>query len=110
MKLPDFSDHTYWLKLSKWAKEYSDGCTGVKDFYVEACWEHDWHYKYGQTLDGRPISFREANARFRQVIQMESKLGRYQPLSWIRWIGVSTFGRLIWNHRRRRNEQPPTDP
>lgn len=93
----------YWKALAGWAEKNSDGCTGVKDIYIEACSEHDFHYRYATTLLGEPITFQEANTRFRQVIQMSSKLRWFSPISWIRYAGVSLFGRSIWDGHRSRN-------
>jgi hypothetical protein len=106
-KLPNLNDTTYWTTLAVWAHKESDGCTGVKDWWVEACWEHDWHWRYAVTLYGDPITFDEANARFRQSIQMRSLLGRFNPLSWIRWEGVRRLGRGIWDDHRRKNLPAP---
>jgi hypothetical protein len=94
----------YWERVKKWALPNSDGCTGVKDIYVECCWEHDYHFRYAETLDGTPISFEEANKQFRKCIQSRSKLGRFSPLSWWRWVGVSLGGRVAWNNHRQREQ------
>ena len=108
MKLPGKDDNDYWALIEQWAHEYSDGCTGVPDFYVEACWEHDYHFRYGVTLFGDVITFNEANDRFRQAIQMRSRLRWFSPLSWTRYLGVSTpFGRKLWDEHRARNLQRP---
>lgn len=106
MPTPNFAakdDSPYWLALGVWAKKYSDGCTCVKDIYVEACWEHDWHYRTGHTFpnpDGRApelVTEAQANTRFRQVMQFESRLGRFSPISWWRYAGVSLFGRFFYH-------------
>jgi hypothetical protein len=111
-KLPGFEDKEYWGRIKQWAKDHkSDGCTGVKDFYVESCHEHDYHYRYGVTLYGDPISFCQANARLRQVIQMKSKLRWFSPVSWGRYLGTTVLGITIWNGHRKRNLKPPmTNP
>ena len=106
-KLPGKENQAYWRALAGWAKDNSDGCTGVKDIYIHACWEHDFHYRYAVTLFGEPITFNEANARFRQVIQGSSKLKWFSPISWIRFAGVKMFGKPIWDRHRERNLQPP---
>lgn len=108
-KLPGKSDTAYWRLVEQWAHQcQSDGCTGVPDFYIEACWEHDYHYRYGVTLFGEPISFQEANLRFRQAIQMRSRLRWFSPISWERWLGVREFGKSIWDGHRKRNLPQPT--
>lgn len=92
VKLPSVSEHpAYWALLARWAAVFSDGCTGVKDYYIRACHEHDYHCLEGRTLFYDPITRREADARFRHVIQMLSPLGRLSPMSWWRWAGVRLF-------------------
>lgn len=100
----------------------SDGCSKVPDFYLDACLEHDLHYRTGrkQVLrhtwedgvemyrleNGEPISFRWANARFRSVIQDRSVVrkvrlpGWLSPMSWWRWAGVTIGGRAAWDRYR----------
>lgn len=101
--LPGKHDSAYWAALGAWARANSDGCTGVKDVYVRACHEHDFHYRFAHTFAGtpealgEPISKTEADTRFRQVMQWESPLGRFSPLSWWRWAGVATFGRFFYH-------------
>lgn len=105
-KLPGLEDKAYWKAVADWAKDNSDGCTGVPDYYIEACWEHDFHYKYAQTLYGDPITLEEANSRIRKAIQMRSKVRWFSPLSWIRYLGVSILGTPIWDKHRERNLKP----
>lgn len=108
MKLPGKNDKEYWRLIGRWALGNSDGCTGVPDFYVEACWEHDYHFRYGMTLFGDPITFTEANDRLRQAIQMRSRLRWFSPLSWTRYLGVSTpIGKKLWDEHRERNLPRP---
>ena len=73
----------------------SDGCTGVKDYYVDACYEHDIHWRTGRTLFGVPITTAQANERFRRVIQSRSRFGRFSPMSWARWVGVTVGARFL---------------
>lgn len=80
----------YWCRVKRRARELdSDGCTLVSDIFILACWEHDIHWRLGATLYGTPISMSQANRRFRLVIQRFSRFGRFSPVSWIRWAGVS---------------------
>lgn len=80
----------YWDRVEQTAKDLnSDGCTDVMDFYVDSCYEHDIHWRTGETIDGLKISKSQANTRFRKVIQSRSKLGKFSPLSWIRYSAVS---------------------
>lgn len=90
--------HEYWDRVRLKAKRLgSDGCSFVKDWYLDACLEHDIHWRTGMTLDGKLITTAQANERFRRVIQSRSKLGRLSPLSWWRWAGVS-IGALFIDH------------
>jgi len=83
----------YWTVVRRRAQELkSDGCTLVLDFYLDACLEHDVHWRTGKTLTGVPISTRQANLRFRYVIQNRSPFGLMSPMSWVRWAGVSIGG------------------
>ncbi len=88
----------YWALVRRKARDLgSDGCTAVVDFYLDSCLEHDLHWRTGRTLHGHPISTAQANRRFRKVIQSRSRLGRFSPLAWVRWAGVS-LGALILAH------------
>jgi len=79
-----------------WAYTKSDGCTGVADIYVKACWEHDFYFRTHHDFCGHVISFWEANKRFRIRMQRCSKLGVLSPVSWWRWLGVALLGRSAW--------------
>lgn len=111
--LPVRLDTAYWDLLNVWAVDYkSDGCTMVPDlFCIEACREHDYHYRYAMTMFGDAITFEESNTRIRQVIQMWSPLPRglkwMSPTSWTFWYGVREGGKGIWKAHRERNLQPP---
>lgn len=86
-------DSYYWVKVRRRAKELkSDGCTGVAEFYQDACFEHDIHWRTGYTLGGDRITTRQANMRFRRVIQDRSPFGLLSPMSWWRWAAVSVVG------------------
>ena len=91
------ADDTYWLSIREKALALkSDGCTGVPDFYLDACLEHDVHYRTHHWLDGEPIFKSEADERLRRVIQARSFLGIFSPLSWWRWAAVKCFGGTAW--------------
>ena len=81
------------------AKELgSDGCSGVPDFHLDGCYEHDIAYRTGKDLYGNQITRAEADRRFRIYIQKHSllakfRLGFFSPMSWWRWAGVRLFGR-----------------
>lgn len=87
-------DDAYWVAVYARARQLkSDGCSGVPDLYVECCWEHDLAYRTGHTLTCEPITRVEADAEFRRCIQARSRLRRFSPVSWVRWVGVRVFGR-----------------
>ena len=88
--LPGPADTEYWMAIHEWAEELkSDGCSYVIDFRRPTCLEHDCHWRSGHTLFGDPISKWEANVCFRESIQQRSKFGRFSPMAWGRFVGVS---------------------
>lgn len=99
-QLPHINDRVYWDNIAAWAARFSDGCSGVADIYVRACWEHDYHYRYARTLKGAPISRQVADQRLRDVIQALSPAHRISVVSWVRWLGVRAFGWWAWNGHR----------
>ncbi len=100
--VPDFTD-TYWLHIRERARRLNaDGCTGVPDFFLDACLEHDVHYRTHAWVDGTPIFKSEADARLRDVIQSRSAFGVLSPMSYWRWLGVKLLGHRAWNKRDRR--------
>lgn len=104
-----------WLEESAWDKRYwievrrralalgSDGCSGVPDWLIWTCHEHDVHYRSRRMLDGRPIDKTTADYIFRVRIQQGSPLeawglGFLSPVSWWRWLGLKTpCGEKAWN-------------
>lgn len=84
-----------------WAYTKSDGCTGVADIHVKACWEHDFYFRTHHDFEGKVVSFWEANKRFRRRIQCLSKLGILSPVSWERWLGVTMLGKSAWEGKKR---------
>lgn len=98
-KLPPPSDRDYWDVIVVWGKKWTDGCTGVKDWYVEACYEHDFHYTYRKTLWGDPLTRDEADSRFREQIQARSPFKRFSPMSWWRYLAVRRLGDGLWGKR-----------
>lgn len=84
----------YWEQIKAKAEELkSDGCSHVTQAFQQCCHEHDCHYRLGTRCDGTPITRREADARFRQCMQMRSRFGKASPMAWWRWAGVRLFGR-----------------
>ena len=83
----------YWVMIRRKARALkSDGCTGVPDFYLDCCLEHDIHYRTGKTLGGKPLTRAQADARLRRCIQSRSVFGWFSPMSWWRWAAVRLFG------------------
>jgi hypothetical protein len=90
---PFKDDPQYWAKVRRKAEQLnSDGCSWTVEWHQECCFEHDIAYKTGRTVLGATISRAEADAQFRRCIQSRSRLGRWSPLSWVRWGAVRLFG------------------
>jgi len=96
---PDNFTDEDWRLIRAYTR--SDGCTGVADIFVKACWEHDFYFRTHHDFNGKVISFWEANRRFRRRMQWCSKLGFLSPVSWWRWLGVSLFGKAAWEGKRK---------
>lgn len=90
---------SYWDDVRVRAAELgSDGCSGVPDWHLDACLEHDIHYRTHRTLAGDSITKAQADTLFRQRIQADSRLGVFSPMSWWRWAAVAWFGQKAWDH------------
>lgn len=96
----------------KLVKNYirSDGCTGVPDYFVTACREHDFYYRTHHAFCGRLINRAEADKRFRKrIMSLARQRGGLTYLagiwiSWWRWAGVRILGGEAWNgHRKTAN-------
>lgn len=87
-------DEKYWVLVRGRARELkSDGCTGVKDVYVDCCYEHDIPYRTCADLEGNPTTKKQDDARFRECYQEHSLFGKFSPMSYWRWFGVHLLGR-----------------
>ena len=75
---------------------YSDGCTGVPDFYRNDCIYHDWCYRTHRDLDGTPLTKKESDKRLKAGIRVESPFGMWSPMAWWRYVAVKRFGRKSW--------------
>jgi hypothetical protein len=73
----------------------SDGCTVVSELYHECCVVHDLGYKFGIDPWGNPLERGQIDHNFRTCMESRSKLGRFQPVAWGRWLGVRVFGGLF---------------
>lgn len=99
-------DEKYWELVRAKAKELkSDGCTGVADFRIDCCYEHDIPYATGMDVFGNTQGKAQTDKEFRHCIQERSPLRHVglkvlSPMSWIRWTGVRLFGRGIWKKQK----------
>lgn len=91
-------DKLYWSGVKEKAEDLcSDGCSGVPDWMIWTCWEHDYHYRTHESVEGWPIKKCEADYIFRRRIQQSSGFGRFSPVSWWRWLGVRFLATKAWN-------------
>lgn len=92
--LPAWSDTRYAQAVRARATAlHSDGCSGpTLAVYVDACYEHDVHYRDHATVTGLAISRAEADAVLRERIQELSPFGVISPMAWWRWAGVRLGG------------------
>jgi hypothetical protein len=89
------AERRYWERVRDKAAELgTDGCTFATGAFVDCCLEHDLHWRLGTTLDGKPITKREADARFRACMQSRSRFGFFSPVAWWRWSAVRLRGLL----------------
>lgn len=88
----------YWVMVRKAAVVLkSDGCTCSPDIYVDACYEHDVHWRTGRTVFGVPITTAQANRRLRRVMESRSRLGGHSFLARWYWYGT-TIGAKFLKH------------
>ena len=84
----------YWNRVRDTAAELGcDGCTMASGAFLDCCLQHDVEYRLGTTIDGEPITFDEADTRFRNCMFMRSKLGYFSPVAWYRYAAVKWFGK-----------------
>jgi hypothetical protein len=89
----------YWDEVRAQARCLgTDGCTMSPDVYVDACYEHDIHWRTGKTIEGRPITTRLANRRLRKVMESRSPLGARSVIARIYHYGV-IIGARFMNHK-----------
>ena len=115
-----------WIR-SEAALINSDGCSKVSGFMVECCWEHDLAFYYAKDPqdaylrildnglsrldawhDAAPITFTQANTRFKRCHIQRTKwghLGWLNPLTWIRWRGVVRLSKGAWDAHRAREQE-----
>ena len=107
-KFPPRSNELFWNQMIDYGKAKTDGCSGVPEFHQHACFAHDWCYRRGTKptldaagllVDGTLVTRAEADEAFRVCIQESSKLGKFSPMSWWRWVGVRAGGWWGWSKR-----------
>ena len=80
----------------------SDGCSGVTQAYRVVCEEHDISFAFhADFFTGLPITEEEADLMLKWGIQWHSWFGRFSPMAWWRYRGLSTvhglgLGRRAW--------------
>lgn len=79
------------------ASVHADGCSGVPDFYLMGCLEHDIAYRTHADPFGQPITKAEADQRMRWYVQMRSPFGVFSPMSWWRWFAVKWWAGRAWD-------------
>lgn len=93
-------DPQYVLRVERIAAILkADGCTGVPDFYLLGCLEHDIAYRTHCDPWGRPLNKRTADMRLRWYISMRSVFDGYSPMAWWRWLAVKWWGKKAWAHQ-----------
>lgn len=90
-------DPSYRERVKREAQRLkSDGCSGVPDWYVIACFDHDIMYRTHRDVQQEVVTRQQADQRLRWAIQHESPFGRLSPMSWWRWAAVRLAGRKAW--------------
>jgi hypothetical protein len=88
-----------WLR--KQARIYGfDGCTFASELYQVACYEHDFHFRFGCDRWGDPVTRADADRMLREAVQELSPLGKFSPVSWLRWMATRAFSWKAWNKHR----------
>lgn len=95
---PDKFTDLDWQLIRTYTR--SDGCSGVSDWHVKACWEHDFYFRTHHDFEGKVISFSEANLRFLRRLFKLSWLSIFNLRAYIRWLGVTVLGKNAWNDQR----------
>ncbi|KKL79556.1 hypothetical protein LCGC14_2013650 [marine sediment metagenome] len=94
----------------------SDGCSGVFDWFLLVCQEHDWHYSYHKCLyTNAPLTQEDADRYLMWGIQYFSSFGRCSPMAWWRYTALSKkkglgLGRESWETGPERLKRRLADP
>ena len=87
----------YWNAVAAVARAIkSDHCSGVPDFFSEACDEHDIHYRCHKTIFGTPITKKKADWIIGRRIQQRSWFGAWSPMAWWRQRYLERFVSRPW--------------
>ena len=98
--VPPKNDPYWQLVRDEALRLGTDGCSGpakLTQWYIDACYEHDIHYRTHMWLDGTPITQEEADARLRDVVRSRSWFNGYSPLGWWRYHALRQFGKRAWD-------------
>ena len=79
----------------------ADGCSGVPDFFLIICDEHDIHYStHRDFFTQKTIKQEDADRCLKYGIQYFSWFGRWSPMAWWRYRVLSRqhlgFGMNAW--------------
>jgi hypothetical protein len=102
----------------------TDGCSLVTGLKIECCFEHDLGFWYARDpraayraarhqlidpwLTAPSIDRAEVDRRFRSCLQNRSRLGRWSPMAWYRWLGVKFGSQGAWDRHRTREQEEAT--
>lgn len=81
----------------------ADGCSGVPDFFLVVCDEHDIHYAgHRDFYTGALLTQEHADQMLQWGIQYFSWFGRWSPMAWWRYRALSRekglgLGRASWD-------------
>lgn len=91
----------YWARVRTAAADLgSDGCTCSPDIHVDACYEHDVHWRTGATIYGAPITTQQANRRLWKVMCDRSPLKGESFIARVYWLGVTIGAHFVQHHSR----------
>lgn len=101
--LKRWNDPKYAEAVRKKAIEIkADGCSGVPDFFLVICDEHDIHYAtHVDFYTKNPIKQEDVDQMLQWGIQHFSWFGRWSPMAWWRYKALSSkhglgLGKKSW--------------
>ena len=63
---------------------------------MQACYEHDCHYRTHKTIFGSPITKAQADYILKRRIQQRSLFGNYSPMAYWRWWALRYLVKRPW--------------